>query len=195
MVKIGILALQGDVIEHQLATIKAAKKLKIKCQVVLVRTKKDLKEVQGIIIPGGESTALYQLCQRAKIFEQLKKIKNIFGTCAGAIMLAKKINHKTPKQKTLALMDTEIDRNGYGRQIDSFEKKIPTKFGVINSVFIRAPRIKKTSQEVKTLASFNQETVACEQNKNDKYYLACCFHPELTSTKFHEYFLKKIKQS
>ncbi|MBI5046492.1 hypothetical protein HZC07_02050 [Candidatus Micrarchaeota archaeon] len=115
--KIGILALQGDVSEHVFATNQAAKSLNLVCEIVLVRTKQDLDAVgglDGLIIPGGESTVLQKLCEREGIFDRIKKIKNIFGTCAGAIFLAKTVNNKESDQRTLELMDIEIDRNGFG---------------------------------------------------------------------------------
>ena len=122
--KIGVLAFHGDVIEHIEVTQRAAKNLHIDIEVVSVRTKESLQNLDALIIPGGESTTLHKLCEREGMWEKMKKIKNIFGTCAGAIMLAKVIHHKTLGQKTLELMDIEIDRNAYGRQAESFEKDI-----------------------------------------------------------------------
>lgn len=190
--RIGVLAFHGDVAEHIEATYQAAKNLRLDIKVVSVRTKGLLHYLDALIIPGGESTTLYKLCEREGMWEDMKQIKNIFGTCAGAIMLAKVIHHKTADQKTLELMDIEIDRNAYGRQTESFEKDIKTRLGNIHAVFIRAPRIKKTGNDVKILAQIKGETIACEQQVGNNYYLAACFHPELTSTIFHEYFLKKI---
>ncbi len=190
--KIGILAYHGDVEEHLEAAKNAAKKLKQNIEVIPVRIKEDIINLAGLIIPGGESTTLYKLCQREGIFEQIKQVKNIFGTCAGAIMLAKTVDNKTPDQKTLELMDIEIDRNAYGRQNDSFETEIKTELGNIKAVFIRAPRIKSVGKNIKVLAKNQDEVIACEQRINGNYYLALCFHPELTTTIFHEYFIKKI---
>ena len=190
--KIGVLAFHGDVIEHIETTKQAAKNLHLDIKVIPVRTKDSLSILDALIIPGGESTTLYKLCEREGMWEGMKRIKNIFGTCAGAIMLAKTVHHKTPDQKTLELMDIEIDRNAYGRQTDSFEKDVKTSLGNIHAVFIRAPRIKRVGKEVKILARNEGETVACEQRTGNHYYLAACFHPELTSTLFHEYFIEKI---
>src|SRR4030095_3714732 len=120
MMKVGVLAFHGDVIEHIDATEAAAKKLSLSCEIVQVRTKKDLEGLRALIIPGGESTNFYKLCLREGMLEDMKKVKNIFGTCAGAIMLAKKIHNIEEGQKTLELMDIEVDRNAYGRQADSF---------------------------------------------------------------------------
>jgi 5'-phosphate synthase pdxT subunit len=195
--KIGILALQGDVVEHVSATKEAAKRLGIKCEVVEVRTRTDLVELTAIVLPGGESTTLQKLCEREGIFEELKKVPNIFGTCAGAILLAKKINNKESDQRTLELMDIEIDRNGYGRQNESFETTLNTKLGTINAIFIRAPRIRSIGDNVSIIAEKNKdgEIFVCEQKTESSYYLAVCFHPELSTTKFHEYFLKKLHQA
>lgn len=189
---IGVLAFHGDVIEHIEATKNASKNLRLDIEVVPVRTKEIIPKLDALIIPGGESTTLYKLCEREGVWEKMKKIKNIFGTCAGAIMLAKVIHHKTSDQKTLALMDIEIDRNAYGRQAESFKKHVKTILGNIHAVFIRAPRIKKVGKNVKVLARIEEETIACEEKIGSNYYLATCFHPELTSTIFHEYFIKKV---
>lgn len=178
---VGVLSFHGSVLEHIETTKSAAKNLKININIIEVRTKKDLRYLDALIIPGGESTTLYKLCVREDMIEEIKKIKNIFGTCAGAILLAK-----------LGLMDIEVDRNAYGRQADSFEKDIKTKIGSINAVFIRAPKIKSIGKEVKVLAEDNGEILACEQKTGENFYLAACFHPELTTTLFHEYFLKQI---
>ena len=190
-VNIGVLAFHGDVIEHIEALEQAKRKLNLAIEIVSVRTKESLNNLDALIIPGGESTTLYKLCEREDMWEKMKQIKNIFGTCAGAIMLAKKVRHKTSDQKTLELMDIEIDRNAYGRQIDSFDKNVDTKLGNIQAVFIRAPRIIKVGKNIKLLAKNEGEIIACEQNTGSRYYLAACFHPELTSTMFHEYFIKK----
>jgi 5'-phosphate synthase pdxT subunit len=190
--KIGVLAFQGDVIEHVEATKEALHKLKLTGEVIPVRTKQDIQGLAGLIIPGGESTVLYTLCERAGMIEEMKKIKYIFGTCAGAIMLAKRVEHSAPEQKTLGLMDITVDRNAYGSQTESFEKTIETALGKIHAIFIRAPRITKISKQIKIVAGSKKEILACEEQSKNCYYLAACFHPELTTTLFHEYFLKKV---
>lgn len=191
---VGVLAFHGDVIEHLEITKKAARNLKLNIKVIPVRTKKEIDKVEALIIPGGESTTLYKLCWQEGMWSKMKQIKNIFGTCAGAIMLAKKVAHKEAGQKTLALMDLTVNRNAYGRQSESFEKKIASKLGTIEAVFIRAPRIKGVGAGVKVLAKDRGEIIACEQRVGKKFYLAACFHPELTTTKFHEYFLGQVFQ-
>lgn len=192
MKTIGVLAYHGDVVEHIITTQKAIKNIKSSAHVIPVKTKNDLSKIDSLIIPGGESTVLYKLSQREGIFEDMKKISNIFGTCAGAIMLAKTIDHKTPDQKTLELMDIKVDRNAYGRQTDSFVKNISTTLGKIHAVFIRAPKITNVGNNIRVLAKNGNEIIACEQKTNGKFYMAACFHPELTTTKFHEYFLRQI---
>lgn len=189
--KIGVLAYHGDVIEHISATQKAIQNLHLVVQIQEVRTKNDL-QIDGLLIPGGESTVLQKLSEREGIFDLMKSTPFIFGTCAGAIMLAKKIFHKTEDQKTLELMDIGVDRNAYGRQTESFEKKIHTILGDIQAVFIRAPRIKSIGKDVTILAKNEGEIIACEQKVGGNFYMAACFHPELTTTIFHEYFLKMI---
>lgn len=190
--KVGVLALQGDVSEHIIAMQNSVKKLRISCDVLEIRTKAQLDGLSGLTIPGGESTVLQKLTEREGMFETLKAIPAIMGTCAGAIMLAKEAHHKEADQRTLELMDIGIDRNAYGRQLDSFEEEIDTEMGRMNAVFIRAPRIESIGKNVKTLASRQGEVVACEERVGNSYYMAVCFHPELTSGAFHERFLRAI---
>lgn len=189
---IGVLAFHGDVIEHLQATKKAAAALNLQIEVRQVRTLENLQRIDGLIIPGGESTTLQKLSEREGMWGQMKKLKYIFGSCAGTILLAKIIHNKTPDQKTLELMEITIDRNAYGRQTESFEKTINTQFGKVQAIFIRAPMISAVGKEVKVLAKDDGNIIACEQENKQGYYLATCFHPELTTTSFHEYFLAKI---
>lgn len=191
-INIGVLAFHGDVDEHTQATQKAAENLKLNINILPIRTKKALHGLDALIIPGGESTTLQKLCEREGMFEEMKKIKNIFGTCAGTIMLSKIVRHKIKGQKTLGLMDIEIDRNAYGRQTESFEKDIKTDLGPIHAIFIRAPKIRKIGKDVNILVRDSNGILACEQKVGNSFYLATCFHPELSSTIFHEYFLKQI---
>lgn len=190
--QIGVLAYHGDVIEHVDAANRSLINLKINGFVREVRTNGDLRDLSGLIIPGGESTVMHKLSVRNNIFEKIKQVSNIFGTCAGAIILAKKIHHPADCQQSLGLMDIEIDRNAYGKQTDSFETELITPMGNLKGIFIRAPKILHSGNQVKTLTELNGEIVACEQKVGNKYYLATCFHPELTSTLFHEYFIRKI---
>lgn len=170
--KIGVLALQGAFIEH----IKMLESLSV--NVCEVRNKNDLKGLDGLIIPGGESTTMNLLIGQIKT--AMKKLP-IFGTCAGAILLAQH-----------GFIDMEVARNAYGSQLDSFEDDLSFEGRKFHGVFIRAPKIKKVGREVEILArNLNNEIVLVQQNK----YLASTFHPELTNdTKIHEYFLKMIIQ-
>lgn len=194
--KVGVLALQGGVSEHLSATGSAAQKLSIACEVLPVRTKEQLKGLDALIIPGGESTVLQKLCEREGIFRELKRVRNVFGTCAGAIMLAKTPGNAENGQRTLGLMDMEMDRNAYGRQAESFEETLDTELGTVHAVFIRAPRIRSVGKGVAVLAERRGEPVACEQGlPGGRYLLAACFHPELTTTVFHERLLRKAARS
>lgn len=193
--RIGVLALQGDVREHVLATQAALKKLRYNGEIATLLDQTTIQNLDALIIPGGESTVLERLTTRAGIFEEIKKIKNIFGTCAGTIFLAKEILHPAAGQKTLKLMDITADRNAYGSQTASFEIDLKTELGNVHTLFIRAPRITKAAPSVKILAKIEGEIVAAEEERNGNYYLATCFHPELTTTIFHEYFLKHVYQN
>ncbi len=174
------------------ATLAAAEKTRIACTVAEVRTAAELGGLSGLILPGGESTNFYKLCQREGMLEPMRGVPAIFGTCAGAIMLAKSIHNAEEGQETLGLMDIDIDRNAYGRQSESFEEDIDTALGRVHAVFIRAPRIRRImSPDVAVLAQRSGEPIACEQRAGG-YYLATCFHPEFTTSLFHERFLRKI---
>ena len=188
--KIGVLALQGSVKEH----VEAIKKCGV--EPVLVKLPRDLDEINGLIIPGGESTTIGKLMKEYELDKAIKRRHEegmpIYGTCAGAIMLSKAVGNKMAGQETLGLMDIEVERNSYGRQSESFEADIETVLGPLHAIFIRAPRITKVGKGVQVLAKYDGETIACEQESKKKYYLALSFHPELTTTLFHEHFLKKI---
>ena len=190
---VGVLAFQGDVREHIEATEKAGKKLNIRLSVIPVRTKEVLRTLDGLIIPGGESTTIQKLCEREGMWDAMKKVKGIFGTCAGAILLADEVDNKASGQKTLGRIDMKIDRNAYGRQTESFEQNIETTLGSVNAVFIRAPKIKTVGKRVSVLAEQRGDVLACEQLSPRHYSLATCFHPEYSSTVFHERFLKNIQ--
>ncbi len=191
--EIGVLAFQGSVTEHISATKDAARRLGIDCHVAEVRLVDDLHGLQGLIIPGGESTTMYKLCEREGMLDAMRCVPAVFGTCAGAIMLAKRIHKEEAGQKTLALMDMEIDRNAYGTQSASFEEEIDTWLGRAKAVFIRAPKIKSVGPGVKTLAKRGDDIVACEQRAGSRFFLATCFHPELSTTIFHENFLRNLQ--
>lgn len=194
--KIGVLSFQGGVIEHVLATKNAAKALGVQCGVLEVKTTDSFSSLDGLILPGGESTTIGKLIATNGLWDEIRSVPHIFGTCAGAIMLAKKvIGQEQGGQKFLELMDIEADRNAYGSQVDSFEEEIETKLGKIKAVFIRAPKISPISSSCEILAKRkNEETIAISEKVGNCFYLATSFHPELSTTLFHEFFLKKIQK-
>lgn len=189
MPKIGVLALQGDFREH----IGMLKKCKV--DAVEVRLTEDLENVDGLVIPGGESTTIGNLMQRHSLDKEIiKKHKQgmaLYGTCAGAILLAKDIVGS--KQPRLNLLDISIKRNDYGRQIDSFETELNIeKIGKIKGIFIRAPVIEEVRNGVKTLSKLNNKPVLIQKDN----ILASTFHPELTEDKrVHEYFISLVRKS
>jgi len=189
---IGVIGLQGAVSEHlqMLKTLGA--------EGVWVRRKSQLKNLQGLIIPGGESTTISKLMQKSGMFNEIKRMGKkgspIMGTCAGLILLAKKGDLQTKKTKTklLGLMNMEINRNAFGRQKESFEKNIKLKIfqKPFHCIFIRAPIIKKAFGKTRVLGRIKEGIILAEKGN----LLACAFHPELTSDlRIHEYFLKKVK--
>jgi 5'-phosphate synthase pdxT subunit len=159
-----------------------------------VRLPEDMEGLDGIILPGGESTTLSKLMERAGIFDKVWSVRKIMGTCAGAILLAKKVEGATQGQKFLSLMDISISRNAYGAQHASFEANLTSVLGNFHGVFIRAPKILSFAQGVQPMAFFGDDVVAvCQKTAHmdgERHFLALTFHPELTTTKFHEYFLK-----
>ena len=188
--KIGILALQGAFQEHK----NILDSLNIdNC---LVKTKEQLKDIDGIILPGGESTAMGKLLRDFDILEPLKeKIKNgfpVFGTCSGMILLAEKLSNSDVVH--LGVMGIEVKRNAYGRQLGSFEtlgdfKEIDKK---VKMVFIRAPYIENIKEGAEILSIVNGNITAVRE----KNMLAVSFHPELTDdTSVHEYFLDIVKKN
>lgn len=162
---------------------------------VEVRQPKDLDNIYGLIIPGGESTTIGKLLKKTALDKEIKKKYSIgmpiYGSCAGAILLAKNIiNSKQPK---LGLIDIAISRNAYGRQINSFEAEIalPNSKKPFNAVFIRAPKITQIKNGVKILSKHKNLPVLARTED----ILISTFHPELTEdTRIHEYFVKMIKE-
>ena len=190
--KIGDLALQGAFIEH----ISAIQKLGVEASPV--RLPKELNSLDGLIIPGGESTSILNLMQGFNLIQPLREFAQagfpILGTCAGMICLAKRVSHSNNSNaETLALMDMEVRRNAFGRQADSFETELPVPAlgdKPFPAVFIRAPIVENASPQVEILAKLpNGATAAARQQK----LLATAFHPELTGDlRFHDYFLKIV---
>ena len=198
--KIGIIGLQGAVSEHLEATKRAMQKLGIESEVVWVDRPEQLECVDGIIIPGGESTTISKLMLRTGLFERVKQLAAggtpILGTCAGLIVLAKRGDEQVMRteQPLLGLMDISVIRNAFGRQRESFEVdlEIPA-LGKrpYSAVFIRAPAVDEVWGDAQILAKFQGKIVAVQQGR----LLAVAFHPELTSdTRLHEYFLQMCQR-
>lgn len=184
--RVGVLALQGDFQAHARALAKAG------AEPVEVRSAADLDKLDGLVIPGGESTTMLKLLEEEKLFDPLREFgreRPILGTCAGAILLAKNVGN--PPQRSLGLMDMEVERNAYGRQLDSRIARLhPDGMDAdLEAVFIRAPIIRKVGDEAKVLASYQGDPVLVEQGR----HLAATFHPELTEdSRVHLMFLRKI---
>jgi pyridoxal 5'-phosphate synthase pdxT subunit len=182
--KIGVLAIQGDFDAHR-------KRLEeLGAEVVLVRKPEELDEVEGLVIPGGESGAFLRILGEdgMKKLRDFVRVKPTFGTCAGAIMLAKEITN--PAQVGLGALDVRIRRNAYGRQIDSSIRE--GKFGdaPVEMVFIRAPKIEKLGAGVEVIATEGEDPVAVRQGK----IMAATFHPELSQdTRIHQAFLDLVR--
>lgn len=197
MLKIGVLAFQGDVIEHMLALKKAGESQNMHVEIIEVRNARDLEGLAGLIIPGGESTTMSMLLEREAMLEKMKKIPAIFGTCAGLILMAKEVGGAMEGQKSLELMDVSVERNAYGSQLDSFESKLECELvGDTKIIFIRAPKITKIGKNAKVIGRIasNGEPVIILQKEKDKFYLGATCHPELTTPKVHEYFLKEAQK-
>ncbi len=200
-VTVGVLALQGAFLEH----INVLRRIGVKARPI--RTAAQLETVDGLIIPGGESTTIGKLVVRWGLLQPLQDFiaagKPVWGTCAGLIMLAKDIG-QTPQEggahilpHRLAAMDIIVDRNAYGRQIDSFEADLTADFlpgkAPFRAVFIRAPRIEAIGPTVTPLIRYGDDVVAALQNRQ---LLVTTFHPELTADPLlHEYFVSLVKQA
>ena len=192
--RIGVIAIQGDVSEHLLAVEKAGKHAGIPVQVAAVRREKELKDVSGIILPGGESTTISKLLVRFGLSDAIKDMVGagtpIMGTCAGAVLLASRGDKEVEKTGTelLELMPYGVMRNSFGRQKDSFEADLDIA-GLdypFHAVFIRAPLITDVWGDAEVLARFRGDIVMVKSGNR----LALSFHPELTDdTRIHGMFL------
>jgi 5'-phosphate synthase pdxT subunit len=189
---IGVLALQGAYEAHA----KTLQSLGVITR--LVRTPEDLSaptKIDGLIIPGGESTTMLKFLERNNFLDALTSFVQqtpTFGTCAGAILLAKEVQH--PAQTSLAAMDITVERNAYGRQIDSAILTAPTELpgGPLEMVFIRAPRITRAGPQVEVLATRDSFPVLVREG----HLLAATFHPELSGdTRVHQLFLDLIRKN
>ena len=189
--KIGVLALQGAFIEH----IKLLRKLGV--EAVEVRLPQDLEGLDGLIIPGGESTTIGKLAVMYDLMAPLRHFaaaKPVWGTCAGMIFMAKEIGMDQP---LLGIMDIVVERNAFGRQVDSFEANLDVPEVTNGSdepfpaVFIRAPRLVEAKGDAKVLARLADGTAVAAR---EGHWLVTSFHPELTDdTRFHEYFVRLIE--
>lgn len=199
---VGVLAIQGDVHENIQSTKTALKELGIEGTVVGVKTTEEISKLDGLIIPGGESTTIGQL---SLVNSSLKMIKEktehgmpVFGICAGMIMLSKTADDRVvgkTDQPLLDLLDIKLERNSFGRQKESFEANISMRsinIPKFNGVFIRAPSVSDVGSGVDVLATFNEKIVAVKKGN----MLGVAFHPELTEdVSLHKYFINMIKSS
>jgi 5'-phosphate synthase pdxT subunit len=190
--RVGILALQGDFEAHGRALGKAG------AQAVYVRKAEQLKEIDGLVLPGGESTTMLKLLNLENLMKPLRDFareKPVLATCAGVILMAREVSN--PVQESLGILDLAVERNGYGRQIDSriVELEPSSDFqeragaGKLEAVFIRAPVIHKIGASGKVLASYLEHPVLVQQER----HLAATFHPELTSDiRVHQLFVDSL---
>lgn len=194
---IGVLALQGDVKEHEVA-LEA-----VGARTSRVRSADDLSGIAGLVIPGGESTTMSNLAIRAGLFEPLRAASSaglpMYGSCAGMIMLADRVTDARPDQQTIGGLDITVQRNAFGRQIDSFEIDLDVPVvgtTPFRAVFIRAPLVESTGPEVEVLSILSRNgaagtIVAVRQGVR----LATSFHPELTGdTRIHDLFVQIVRQ-
>ncbi len=185
--KIGVLALQGDFVEH----VNVLERLG--AETLEVRLPDELTELDGLIIPGGESTTMHNLMHGFGLFKPLRELAQaglpVMATCAGMILLAKKVANNS--MDTLAVMDIEVRRNAFGRQVDSFEAELALPFlgrEPFHAVFIRAPHIEKAGPDVEILGRLEDGTIVAARQGN---LLALAFHPELgPDPRLHCYFLE-----
>jgi 5'-phosphate synthase pdxT subunit len=199
---VGILALQGDFDAHRKAVELAGSSQTaapaIAVQTIEVRSASDLAACDALIIPGGESTTMWKLLEAEHLTDPIRQFgtsKPIYGSCAGAILLAREVTH--PAQESLGLMDISIERNAYGRQIDSriatidasSEDPQPAESEPMEAVFIRAPVIRRAGPDARVLARYAGDPIWVEQGR----HMVTTFHPELTSdTRVHRRLLEKL---
>lgn len=188
----GVLTIQGDFREH----LQALRRVGV--EAVGVRTPEEVNAVEGLILPGGESTTIGKLMHRYGLLEAVRELaadgRPLLGTCAGMILMAKLVEHAAADQPTLGVMDIAVERNAYGRQVDSFEADIDIKGiggGPLRAVFIRAPVITASHDGVEVLAEHEGRVIAARQGN----MLVLSFHPELTDDlRVHEYFVKMARK-
>ena len=200
--KVGVLAIQGDVQENLLSTKKALDGLGIGGTVTNVKTAGDVEKLDGLIIPGGESTTIGQLSlvnsSLRVIKEKIEQGMPVLGICAGMILLSKTADDRVvgkTNQPLLEVFDVKLERNSFGRQRESFEAEIAMdsiNIPKFRGVFIRAPSVSETSSDVEVLAKFNDKIVAIKKGN----IIGTSFHPELTrDISLHKYFVNLVKES
>jgi 5'-phosphate synthase pdxT subunit len=184
---IGVLAIQGDFDAHR------RRLEELGANALLVKKPEQLDQVDALIIPGGESTTFLKFLEQRGFKDKLRDFvhaKPTFGTCAGAILLARQVSN--PAQESLNAIDIAVRRNAYGRQVDSFITEAESKLGPIEMVFIRAPRIERVGAGVEVLAREHEDPVLVRQGK----VLVATFHPELSDNKrVHEEFVRMVEES
>jgi pyridoxal 5'-phosphate synthase pdxT subunit len=192
---VGVLALQGDFEAHRKALEEAASaedahRPEIDVRAVEVRTAAQLEECDGLIIPGGESTTMMKLLAEENLIEPIESFaakKPVYGTCAGAILLASEVTH--PAQASLGLMDIGVERNAYGRQIDSHIARLAYDGREVEAVFIRAPIIRRVGPHGRVIARHRGDPVWVEEG----LHMVTTFHPELAADRgVHRRFLAKL---
>ncbi len=188
--KVGVLALQGDVREHISALIACG------VHPTTIRRPSELAAIDALVLPGGESTTIAQLAEIFGLLEPLARRiaagMPVYGSCAGMILLADEILDAKEGQKTFGGLDITVRRNAFGRQVDSFESDIAFNDGstdLIRAVFIRAPWVERVGKDVEVLASVDTHPVAVRSG----HLLATSFHPELTADhRIHRYFIEEV---
>lgn len=195
--RIGVIAIQGNASEHVEALERAVSEREEHAEIINIKHKGLVPTCDALVLPGGESTTLGRLLVREGIADEIRAMHAagmpVMGTCAGLILLAKEGDEQVRKthQHLLGLMDTQVNRNAFGRQRESFETELDLDFleTPYNAVFIRAPAITGVGKDVKVLGTISNMIVAAEQGN----MLALAFHPELTlDTRVHQYFLDKV---
>jgi 5'-phosphate synthase pdxT subunit len=196
---IGVIGIQGAISEHVNSMKKIIKKHHISGNIFIVKNKFQIKSIDALIIPGGESTTISKFLINLDIYSEIKKRINknnlpIMGTCAGCVLLSSELKNESKDINLLKAMNMKVIRNAFGRQKESFENEI--KIDVLeksyNAVFIRAPIIEKVWGKCSAISKINNNIIMAKQDK----YLALSFHPELTNDlRIHEYFLKIINEN
>jgi 5'-phosphate synthase pdxT subunit len=190
MKTVGVLALQGDFEAHRNA-VERANGADLEVRALEVRTAQQIEACDGLILPGGESTTMLKLLEIENLLEPLRefgRVKPVYGSCAGAILLAREVSH--PSQLSLDLMDIAVERNAYGRQIDSHIAALKMEPGPdLEAVFIRAPIIRRVGEGARVLARHQGDPVWVEQGR----HMVTTFHPELTKDpRVHRHFIEKL---